>query len=78
MIWTVVSKFADPSYRLHLWKAQTEDGVNYTSEEKARLLALKLKKSDANIDNLVAVFLDLTKQIMNFLLSLILTVLVSP
>merc|ERR1712106_12774 len=58
----------------HLWKAQSEDGVTYTSEEKERLIKAKLKKADQNIDNLVASFLDLTKQALNFILSIVLTI----
>ena len=61
----------------HLWKAQSEDGVTYSAEEKERLINAKLKRADQNIDNLVASFLDLTKQTLNFILSIILTVVVT-
>lgn len=63
--------------RFNFWKVWVDQDVKFSEEAKARSLKKRLSEADRDLDNNLAAVVDLIKEIMNFVSSLFLVVIVS-
>jgi len=65
------------THRFNFWKVWVDQDVKFSEEAKARSLKKRLAEADRDLDNNLAAVVDLIKEIMNFVSSIFLVLIVS-
>ena len=63
--------------RFNFWKVWVDQDVKFSEEAKARSLKKRLAEADRDLDNNLAAVVDLIKEILTFVASMLLVLIVS-